>query len=71
VSFQYATWDLEKEGGRHNILIFRTITDKYLSQNRSKVYWIFVELQKAFDTVVREVEFVVETGEERAIYKIH
>jgi hypothetical protein len=37
-----------------NIFILRTITDKYLSWKRGKVYWIFVDLQKAFDTVVRE-----------------
>jgi hypothetical protein len=37
-----------------NIFILRTIIDKYLSRKRGKVYWLFVELQKAFDTVARE-----------------
>jgi hypothetical protein len=37
-----------------NIFILRTVRDKYLSQKRGKVYWLFVNLQKAFDTVVRE-----------------
>jgi hypothetical protein len=37
-----------------NIFILRTIIGKYLSGKRGKVYWIFVDLQKAFDTVVRE-----------------
>jgi hypothetical protein len=37
-----------------NIFILRTIIDKYLSWKRSKVYWLFVDLQKAFDTIVRE-----------------
>jgi hypothetical protein len=37
-----------------NIFILRTIMDKYLSRKRSKVYWIFADLQKAFDTIVRE-----------------
>jgi hypothetical protein len=31
-----------------------TIIDKYLARKRGKVYWMFVDLQKAFDTVVRE-----------------
>jgi hypothetical protein len=30
------------------------IIDKHLSRKRGKVYWLFVDLQKAFDTVVRE-----------------
>jgi hypothetical protein len=37
-----------------NIFILRTIIDKYLSRKRGKLYLIFVDLQKAFDTVVRE-----------------
>jgi hypothetical protein len=37
-----------------NIFILKTTIDKYLSWKRSKVYWLFVDLQKAFDTVVRE-----------------
>jgi hypothetical protein len=37
-----------------NIFILRTTIDKYLSRKRGKVYWLFVDLQKAFDTVVRE-----------------
>jgi hypothetical protein len=37
-----------------NIFILRTIIDKYLSRKRGKVYWLFIVLQKAFDTVVRE-----------------
>jgi hypothetical protein len=36
-----------------NILILRTIVDKYLDRKREKIYWIFVDLQKAFDTVIR------------------
>jgi hypothetical protein len=40
---------------RDNIFIIRTIIDKYLARKRGKVYWMFVDLQKAFDTVVREV----------------
>jgi hypothetical protein len=54
-----------------NIFILRTIIDKYLSRKRGKVYWLFVDPQKAFDTVVRERGFVVETGEERNINKMH
>jgi hypothetical protein len=37
-----------------NIFILRTIVDKYLARKRGKIYWIFVDLQKAFDTVIRE-----------------
>jgi hypothetical protein len=37
-----------------DIFIIRTIIDKYLARKRDKVYWIFVDLQKAFSTVVRE-----------------
>jgi hypothetical protein len=37
-----------------NIFIIRTIIDKYLPRKRGKVYWMFVDLQKAFDSVVRE-----------------
>jgi hypothetical protein len=37
-----------------DIFILRTIIDKYLSQKRGKVYWLLVDLQKAFDTVERE-----------------
>jgi hypothetical protein len=36
-----------------NIFILRTIIDKYLARKRGKIYWIFVHLQKAFDTVIR------------------
>jgi hypothetical protein len=36
-----------------NIFIIRTIKDKYLARKRGEVYWIFVDLQKAFDMVVR------------------
>jgi hypothetical protein len=38
-----------------NIFILRTTIDKYLLRKRDKVYWLFVHLQKTFDTVVREV----------------
>jgi hypothetical protein len=34
--------------------IYSSTTDKYLSRKRGKVYWLFVDLQKAFNTVVRE-----------------
>jgi hypothetical protein len=34
--------------------ILWTIIHKYLSRKSVKVYWIFIDLQKAFDTVVRE-----------------
>jgi hypothetical protein len=37
-----------------SIFILRTTTDKYLSWKMGKVYWLFADLQKAFDTVVRE-----------------
>jgi hypothetical protein len=37
-----------------NIFIFWTTIDKYLSCKRGEVYWLFVDLQKAFYTVVRE-----------------
>jgi hypothetical protein len=37
-----------------NIFIIRTIIDKYLARKRGKVYWMFVDLQKAFDMVVRK-----------------
>jgi hypothetical protein len=37
-----------------NIFILRTIVDKYLARKRGKIYWIFVDLQKAFGTVLRE-----------------
>jgi hypothetical protein len=53
-----------------NIFILSTTIDKYLSRMRGKVYWLFVDLQKAFDTVVRDGS-VVETGEEKDIIKIH
>jgi hypothetical protein len=45
-----------REGQRttDNIFIIRTIIDKYLARKRGKVYWMFVDLQKAFNTVVRE-----------------
>jgi hypothetical protein len=45
-----------KKGKRmvDNIFILRSIIDKYLLRKRAKVYWIFVDLQKAFDTVVNE-----------------
>jgi hypothetical protein len=36
-----------------NIFILRTIIDKYLSQKRGRVYCLFVDMQKAFDAVVR------------------
>jgi hypothetical protein len=29
-----------------NILILRTIVDKYLARKRGKIYWIFVDMQK-------------------------
>jgi hypothetical protein len=32
-----------------NIFILRTTIDKYLPRKRGKVYWLFVDLQKAFD----------------------
>jgi hypothetical protein len=38
-----------------NIFVLRTTIDKYFSRKRDEVYWLFVDLQKAFDTVVREV----------------
>jgi hypothetical protein len=37
-----------------NIFILRTIIDKYLSRKRGKVYWMFADLQKGFDAIVRE-----------------
>jgi hypothetical protein len=37
-----------------NTFILRTIVDEYLARERGKIYWIFVDLQKAFDTVIRE-----------------
>jgi hypothetical protein len=37
-----------------NIFIIRTIIDKHLARKRGKVCWMFVDLEKAFDTVVRE-----------------
>jgi hypothetical protein len=37
-----------------NTFILRTTIDKYVSWKRGKIYWLFVHLQKAFDTVVRE-----------------
>jgi hypothetical protein len=37
-----------------NIFIIRTIIDKYLARKRGKVYWAFADLQKVFDTGVRE-----------------
>jgi hypothetical protein len=37
-----------------NIFILRTTIDKNLSRKRVKVYWLFVDLQKALNTIVRE-----------------
>jgi hypothetical protein len=37
-----------------NIFIISTIIDKYLARKRGKIYWMFTDLQKAFDTVVRK-----------------
>jgi hypothetical protein len=37
-----------------NIFILRTTVDKYLSQKRGKENWLFVDVQKAFNKVVRE-----------------
>jgi hypothetical protein len=37
-----------------NIFILRTTIDRYLSWKRGEVYWLFVDLQKAFDMIVRE-----------------
>jgi hypothetical protein len=43
-----------RKGMMNNIFILRTIIDKYLSRKRGKVYWMSVDLQKAFDTIMRE-----------------
>jgi hypothetical protein len=37
-----------------NIFIIRTIIEKYLAKKRGEVYWMFVDLEKAFNTVVRD-----------------
>jgi hypothetical protein len=37
-----------------NIFIIKKIIDKYLARKRGKVYWMFVDLQKAIDMVGRE-----------------
>jgi hypothetical protein len=47
--FQNVKWVSEKVGEPQMIII-----DKYLARKSGKVYWMFVDLQKAFDTVVRE-----------------
>jgi hypothetical protein len=39
-----------------SIFIIRTILiGKYLGKRRNRVNWLFVDLQKAFGTVMREV----------------
>jgi hypothetical protein len=54
----------------NNIFILRTIIDKYLSRKIGTVYWIFVDLQKAFDTVVRDA-FWWKMGRKGGINKIY
>jgi hypothetical protein len=43
-----------RKGTTDNIFILRTTADKYLARKRKEIYWIFVDLQKALDTVIRE-----------------
>jgi hypothetical protein len=38
-----------------NIFIIRTTVDKYLRVKRGKLYWRFVDFEKAFDSINREV----------------
>jgi hypothetical protein len=42
------------KGGRttENIFILRKIIDKFLRTRRNEVCWLFLDLQKASDTVV-------------------
>lgn len=37
-----------------NVFILRRIIDKYITTKRGEMYWLLVDLQKAFGTVVRE-----------------
>jgi hypothetical protein len=38
-----------------NVFILRTTVDKYLRVKRGKLYWCFVDFEKAFDSINREV----------------
>jgi hypothetical protein len=38
-----------------NVFIIRIYVDKYLRVKRGKLYWCFVDFEKAFDSVNREV----------------
>jgi hypothetical protein len=38
-----------------NIFIIRITVDKYLRVKRGKLYWCFVDFEKAFDSINREV----------------
>jgi hypothetical protein len=37
-----------------NIFIIKTSVDKYLKVNRGKLYWCFVNFEKAFDSINRD-----------------
>lgn len=37
-----------------NIFIIKTLTEKYISKKRGKIFWGFIDFEKAFDTISRE-----------------
>jgi hypothetical protein len=37
-----------------NVFIIRSTVDKYLRVKRCKLYWCFVDFEKAFDSINRE-----------------
>jgi hypothetical protein len=37
-----------------NVLIIKTIVEKYLIEKRGRIYWCFVDFEKAFEQIGRE-----------------
>jgi hypothetical protein len=50
-----------------NIFIIRTVIGKYLRNKRGRLFWLSVDLQKIFDTVVRDALWWQDAG----IIQIH
>lgn len=46
--------EFRKTRTTHNTFILRIITDKYLSMQRRKVHWFYIDLQMVFGTLIRE-----------------
>ena len=44
-----------KKRSTDNIFIMKTTRNKYLEKKREKIYWCFIDLEKAFDMVNREM----------------